>query len=126
MLDVLNARLAQSTRTIHYTDSMHARREILDLDDFTAYNGVFDAQSKTLTVYSLDGTKAITFYRIHKEKNSFLEMSTCNILVYLDIFPSLIVALGETFNSGNPSHEPTLHSFCFAKNDEGTKVVLTS
>jgi hypothetical protein len=126
MLDVLNTRLPQSTCTIHYTDSMHARRQILDLNNFTAYNGVFHAQSKTLTVYSLDRAEAVIFRRAREAEDRFLDLSICNILVYLGIFSSLFVALAKTFKSGNPDHEPIIRSFCFVKTDEGTKVVLTS
>lgn len=126
MQAVINTRRPKSIRTINYTDSMHARREILDLDNFTAYNGVFDASTETLTVYSQDGAKAVVFHRRRAEEDSFLELSTCNVLVALKLFPNVIVALEETFKSGGPGEEPTVHSFCFAKTDEGTKVVLTN
>lgn len=125
MQDVINTRQSKSTRTIIYADALHARREILDLDNFTIYNGEFNAQTGVLTVYSIDGAE-IVFERYADEGGYFLRLGVCNILVAFRLFPSLQIALEEAFEGIQPFGEPITRSFLFEKTKTETKVIRTN
>jgi hypothetical protein len=124
MMDVINTRSPVSTRKIDYEHSLHARERILDLEDFHAYSGEFDASTGVLTVFTIDGEKALVFQRQSTEGNDALRLSTGNILVYLKFFPNLTTALGATFNANGPGGEPSLPSFSLARSDGGTTIVV--
>ncbi|HEX7483709.1 MAG TPA: hypothetical protein VF281_01010 [Candidatus Saccharimonadales bacterium] len=122
---ILMTRPPKTTRTIAYTDSLDAARQIYDLRNFVACNGEYDATNGNLTINSLEGEQVV-YTPQGDATESELRLRTCNILVRHGLFSSTSTAVAGTFGVCEPGEDPIRRSFQFTRSDEGTKVIPTT
>ena len=125
MPTILMTRPPKTTRTIAYTDSLDAARQIYDLRNFVACNGEYDAASGHLTINSVGGEQVV-YIPQGDATESELRLRTCNILVRHGMFTSTSTAIAGTFGTCEPGEDPVRRSFQFARSEEGTKVIPTT